>query len=107
MNVTRGPEEDTLQRSQGKPKDGIKDMEKIGLLNGDHEIVLEEGFLCRVIDACNSYFELIAASVDAKETQPCKRMRLRALTGTRVDSERRQRGLHQSRLSPALFSNST
>jgi hypothetical protein len=67
MNVTRGPEEDTLQRSQGKPKDGIKDMEKIGLLNGDHEIVLEEGFLCRVIDACNSYFELIAASVDAKE----------------------------------------
>ncbi|MFI5089860.1 MAG: hypothetical protein ACHP7P_07360 [Terriglobales bacterium] len=63
-----------LRDRQGKPKDGIiRDMKRVGFLSGDDEIVLAEGFLSKVIDASNSYFKLIAESVDAKEdTSPAR-----------------------------------
>jgi hypothetical protein len=57
-----------LRDHQGKPKDGIiRDMKSVGFLSGDDEIVVAEGFLSKVVDACNSYFKLIAKSVDARE----------------------------------------
>jgi hypothetical protein len=57
-----------LRDHQGKPKDGIiGDMKRVGFLGGDDEIVLADGFLSKVIESCNSYFKLIAGSVDAKE----------------------------------------
>jgi hypothetical protein len=43
-------------------------METVGFLSGDDEIVIAEGFLSKVVDACNSYFKVIAESVEAKET---------------------------------------
>jgi len=56
-----------LRDHQGKPKNGIReDMTRVGCLSGDDEIVLAEGFLSKVVDACHSYFKLIAESVDAK-----------------------------------------
>jgi hypothetical protein len=57
-----------LRDHQGKPKDGIiRDMKSVGFLSGDDEIVVAEGSLSKVVDACNSYFKLIAKSVDARE----------------------------------------
>jgi hypothetical protein len=57
-----------LRDHQGQPKVGIaEDMRRVGFCSGDDEIVLAEGFLPRVVDACNSYFKRIAASVEAKE----------------------------------------
>lgn len=57
-----------LRDHQGNPKSGIvEDMKKLGFLGGDDEIILDEGFLSKVIDACNGYFKVIAAAVDAKE----------------------------------------
>jgi len=57
-----------LRDHQGQPKNGIiGDMKTVGFLSGDDEIVLAEGFLSKVVDACHSYFKRIAESVDAKE----------------------------------------
>jgi hypothetical protein len=66
-----------LRDHQGKPKSGVVEgMTKLGFLGGDDEIILSEGFLSKVIDACDSYFKMIAAAVDAKEisalTKPSK-----------------------------------
>jgi hypothetical protein len=57
-----------LRDHQGKPKSGIlADMKKLGFLGGDDEILLADGFLSKVIEACNRYFKVIAAAVDARE----------------------------------------
>ncbi len=59
-----------LRDHQGNPKNGIlSDMKKIGFLNGEDEIMVAEDFLARVVDACDSYFKLIAKSIDAKEAR--------------------------------------
>jgi len=57
-----------LRDHEGKPNIGIAEaMKRVGFSSGDDEIVLAEGFLSKVVDACNSYFKLIAQSVEAKE----------------------------------------
>jgi hypothetical protein len=63
-------EDGKLRDYQGKPKNGIiMDMKRLGFMSGDDddEVVLGAGFLSKVVDACNNYFKLIAAAVDAKE----------------------------------------
>jgi hypothetical protein len=53
-----------LRNHLGKPRDGIQaDMKKIGFLSGDDEIVIAEGFLSKVVDACNDYFKLIEKAI--------------------------------------------
>ncbi len=57
-----------LRDHQGKSKSGIVgDMKKLGFLSGEDEIIFAEGFLSKVTGACNNYFKVIAAAVDAKE----------------------------------------
>lgn len=57
-----------LRDHQGKSKSGIVgDMTKLGFLSGEDEIIFAEGFLSKVTGACNNYFKVIAAAVDAKE----------------------------------------
>jgi hypothetical protein len=57
-----------LQDHQGKRKDGVlRDMEKVGFLSGDREMILAEGFLSKVVDTCNAFFRRIADSVEDKE----------------------------------------
>jgi hypothetical protein len=57
-----------LQDHQGNPKNGIlSDMKKVGFVSGEEEILLAEGFLSKVVNACDSYFKLVAKSIDAKE----------------------------------------
>lgn len=53
-----------LRNHLGKGKDGIQaDMKKIGFLSGDDEIVVAEGFLSKVVEACNDYFKLIEKAI--------------------------------------------
>jgi hypothetical protein len=53
-----------LRNHLGKRKDGIQaDMTKIGFLSGDDEIVVAEGFLSKVVVACNDYFKLIEEAI--------------------------------------------
>ena len=53
-----------LRNHLGKGKDGIQaDMKKIGFLRGDDEIVVAEGFLSKVVEACNDYFKLIEKAI--------------------------------------------
>jgi hypothetical protein len=57
-----------LQGHQGKPKDGIfADLKKVGFLTGDEEIVIADGFLSRVIRACDDYFKLIEKAIYAEQ----------------------------------------
>ena len=58
-----------MRDHQGDLKDGIvRDIEEVGFANiAEDEVVLLEGFLSTVLDACIVYFKLIAAAVDAKE----------------------------------------
>ncbi|MGC2698116.1 MAG: hypothetical protein WA738_20195 [Candidatus Angelobacter sp.] len=57
-----------LHDHQGKPKDAIVTcMKKLGFLSGEHELLIAEGFLSKVIDVCDSYFKRIADSIDAAE----------------------------------------
>ena len=60
-----------LRDHLGKPKNGIlADMKKIGLLGGDEEIVVGEGFLTKVVDACDHYFMLIEKAIYASQDVP-------------------------------------
>jgi hypothetical protein len=64
-----------LKTADGKVKEQtINDMEKLGFLkNEDDEIVVEHGFLSKVLDVYDSYFKVIARAIDAKEeTGPAK-----------------------------------
>jgi hypothetical protein len=59
-----------LKDHYGKPKTNvIRAMSKLGHLSGEDEIVVEEGFLSKVVADCNSYFKRIATSVEAKENR--------------------------------------
>jgi hypothetical protein len=42
-------------------------MKKIGFLIGDDEITVQEGFLSKVVDACNDYFKLIEKAIYASQ----------------------------------------
>lgn len=58
-----------LRDHHGNANDGIlKDMARLGFLKGEDEILLAEGFLSKVIDACNSYLKRIAESIDDQES---------------------------------------
>jgi hypothetical protein len=58
-----------LQKHLGKGKDGIQaDMKKLGFLSGDDEIVVAEGFLSKVVEACNDYFKLIEKAICTSPT---------------------------------------
>jgi len=68
-----------LRDHQGKPRSGIiADMKKVGLLTGDNEIVIAEGFLSRVTHACSDYFKLIEKAIYAEQgfTPPDYRRRI-------------------------------
>jgi hypothetical protein len=57
-----------LRDHLGKPKNGVlADMKKIGFLIGDDEITVQEGFLSKVVDACNDYFKLIEKAIYASQ----------------------------------------
>lgn len=57
-----------LRDHLGKPKAGVlADMKKIGFLIGDDEITVQEGFLSKVVDACNDYFKLIEKAIYASQ----------------------------------------
>jgi hypothetical protein len=58
-----------LRDHQGKLKDAtVKDMKKLGFLSGEHELLIAEGFLSKVVNVCDSYFKRIADSIDAAES---------------------------------------
>jgi hypothetical protein len=57
-----------LQHPNGQTRDEIiRDMMKVGFLKGESDLILEEGFLLKVIDIGNNYFRRIAAAIDTKE----------------------------------------
>lgn len=57
-----------LRSHLGKGRDGIQaDMKVIGFLSGDDEIVVAEGFLSKVVEACNDYFKLIERAIHTSQ----------------------------------------
>ena len=57
-----------IRDHQGKPKTGIvADMKKLDFLTGEDEIVVAEGFLSQVTQACDSYFTLIEKAIYAEQ----------------------------------------
>lgn len=61
--------EGKLLDSNGKPRDGIvNSMATVGFVKGEHEIIIEEGFLPRAVELCENYFSLIGRSIQAKES---------------------------------------
>jgi hypothetical protein len=57
-----------LRDHHGKPKNVIiADMEKIGFLTGDEEIMVAKGFLSQVTNTCNKYFKTIERAIYAEQ----------------------------------------
>jgi hypothetical protein len=57
-----------LRGHQGNPKDAVvRAIKQLGFLSGEDELLIAEGFLSKVVDACDSYFKLIAVSIDGAE----------------------------------------
>jgi hypothetical protein len=56
-----------LRDRQGKEDAILANMKKLGFLSGQHELRIAEGFLSKVVDACDCYFKRIAEAIDASE----------------------------------------
>jgi hypothetical protein len=65
---TLAHEDGQLLDRDGKPKnDVLKAMTNLGNLRGEHELIIEHGFLVAVVNVCEAYFKRINTAIEAHE----------------------------------------